>query len=41
MALEVEATRYRCTECNRVVYTYVPERCCEFTMLAEPSPDRK
>ncbi len=41
MALPVEATRYRCTECNRVVYGYEPEHCCEFTMLAEPNPERK
>ena len=41
MALTLSDQRFRCTECNRVVFTVAPERCCGFTMLVERDSSRK
>ena len=41
MAVTLIANRFRCTECNRVVFTAAPEHCCGYTMLVERDSARK
>jgi hypothetical protein len=41
MALTLNETRFRCTECSRVTYGFSPEHCCGFTMLVERDASRK
>lgn len=41
MALTLGDTRFRCTECHRVAFGVLAERCCGYTMLVEEDADRK